>query len=81
MNEELAALHRAIERQRGLCAAQPRKFTKEQSEAGLDDEAKRVCVWQDIWLAREQSYSEYIRIVTNLLALRNETFNAVSRET
>jgi hypothetical protein len=76
VNEELAALHRAIERQRGLCAAQPRKFTKEQSEAGLDDEAKRVCVWQDIWLAREKSYSEYIRIVTNLLALRNETFNA-----
>jgi len=76
LNEELGALHRAIERQRDVCAAQPKKFTKEQSEAGLDDQAKRVCVWQDIWLAREKSYSEYASTVTNLLALRKETFNA-----
>ena len=75
VKEELAALHRAIERQGALCAAQPKKFTKEQSEAGLDDEAKRVCVWEDIWLAREKSYSEYIRIVANLTALRKENFN------
>src|SRR4030095_10509763 len=59
LNEELAALHRAIERQRGLCAAKPKKFTKEQSQAGLDDEAKRVCVWEDIWLGRDRTYSEY----------------------
>ncbi|MGH9875077.1 MAG: alkaline phosphatase family protein, partial [Pyrinomonadaceae bacterium] len=54
LNQELGALHRAMERQRDLCAAQPKKFTKEQSEAGLDDQAKRVCVWEDIWLARER---------------------------
>jgi hypothetical protein len=78
LNEELGALHRAIERQRALCAAQPKKFTKEESEAGLDDAAKRVCVWEDIWLARERSYSEYTRTVTNLLALRKESFNASS---
>jgi hypothetical protein len=76
VNEELAALHRAIERQRGLCAAQPKKFTKEQSAAGLDDEAKRVCVWEDIWLGREKSYSAYTRTVANLLALRRQNFNA-----
>jgi hypothetical protein len=75
VNEELAALHRAIERQRSLCAAQPKKFTKEESSAGLDDEAKRVCVWEDIWLARERSYSEYTRTAVNLLALRRENFN------
>ncbi|HKB64962.1 MAG TPA: alkaline phosphatase family protein [Pyrinomonadaceae bacterium] len=75
VNEELAALHRAIERQRDLCAAQPKKFTKEQSAAGLDDAAKRVCVWEDIWMAREKSYSEYTGIVANLLALRRENFN------
>ena len=75
VNEELAALHRAIERQGALCAAQPKDFTKEQSASGLDDEAKRVCVWEDIWLAREKSYSEYMRIVANLIALRKENFN------
>lgn len=74
VNEELAALHRAIERQEALCAAQPKQFTKEQSASGLDDEAKRVCVWEDIWLAREKSYSEYMRIVANLIALRKENF-------
>ena len=76
VNEELAALHRAIERQQGLCAAQPKKFAKEQSAAGLDDEAKRVCVLEDIWRAREKSYSEYTRTIANLLALRKESFNA-----
>jgi hypothetical protein len=76
VNEELAALHRAIERQRGLCTAQPKKFTKEQSAAGLDDEAKRVCVWEDIWLARQRSYSGYTRTVANLLALRRGNFHA-----
>jgi len=75
VNEELTALHRAIERQQSLCAAQPKKFTKEQTAAGLDDEAKRVCVWEDIWLAREKSYYEYTRTVANLLALPKETFD------
>jgi len=75
VSEELTALHRAIERQRDLCAAQPKKFTREQSAAGLDDAAKRVCVWEDIWLAREKSYSEYTGILANLLALRRENFN------
>ena len=76
IDEELDALRRAIEKQRGLCAAQPKKFTKEDTAAGRDDAAKRVCVWEDIWVGQEKSYSEYARTVVNLLALRRETFNA-----
>jgi hypothetical protein len=76
LNEELGALRRSIERQRGLCAAQPKKFTKEETDAGLDDEAKRVCVWLDIWIGQEQGYAEYSRTLGNLLALRKENFNA-----
>lgn len=76
MNEELGALRRRIERQRGLCAAQPKKFTREETAAGLDDESKRVCVWLDIWLGQEQGYSEYGRTLANLLALRKENFDA-----
>jgi hypothetical protein len=75
ISEELGALRRAIERQRILCEAQPKKFTKEDAAAGRDDAAKRVCVWQDIWIGQDQSYSEYARIVGNLLALRKENFN------
>jgi hypothetical protein len=76
LNEELGALRRRIERQRELCAAQPKKFTKEESNAGLDDQAKRVCAWMDIWMGQDQSYAEYGRTLANLLALRKENFNA-----
>ena len=76
LNEELGALHRATGRQRELCAAQPKKFTKEDANAGLDDEAKRVCAWADIWTEQEQGYAEYGRTLANLLALRKENFNA-----
>jgi hypothetical protein len=76
LNEELGALRRSTERQRVLCAAQPKKFTAEDAAAGLDSQAKRVCAWFDIWLGQEQSYSEYARILGNLLALRKENFDA-----
>ena len=75
LNEELGALRRRIERQRGLCEAQPKKFTKEDGDAGRDEEAKRVCVWLDIWMGQDRAYSEYARTVANLLALRPESFN------
>ena len=76
LNEELTALRRSIERQRGLCAEQPKKFTKEETTAGRDHEAKRVCAWLDIWIGQEQGYGEYGRTLGNLLALRKENFNA-----
>ncbi len=76
LNEELGALRRSIERQRQLCAAQPKKFTQEDSDAGRDDQAKRVCAWADIWMGQEQSYGDYGRTLGNLLALRKENFDA-----
>jgi hypothetical protein len=75
LNEELAALRRKIERQRELCAAQPKKFTKAEDDAGLNDEAKRVCVWLDIWIGQAEGYGEYGRILGNLLALQKGSFN------
>lgn len=75
INEELGALHRSIERQRELCAAQPKKFTQEDSDAGRDDQAKRVCVWADIWTGQEQAYAGYGRTVANLLALRKDNLD------
>ena len=72
IDEELGALRRRIQRQCELCAAQPKKFTKEDSDAGRDDEAKRVCAWADIWIGQEQGYGNYGRILRNLLALRKD---------
>ena len=49
LQNELAALDRAIVEQRKLWEAQPKKFTKEQQDAGLDDAAKRIYVQLDRW--------------------------------
>ena len=76
IKEELVPLRRRIEGQRELCAAQPKKFTKEDSDAGRDDQAKRVCAWADIWQGQEESYGNYVQILSNLLALRQENFDA-----
>ncbi len=75
LHEELRALRRRIEQQRQLCAAQPKKFTKEDADAGRDDEARRVCVWVDIWMGQDQNYTRYGQTVMNLLALRKENFD------
>lgn len=75
LKEELAALHRAIERQRQLCAAQPKKFTRAETEAGRDDEAKRVCVQFERWLVQEQNYGEYARVMSNLLGIGRAGFD------
>ncbi|MFN2499093.1 MAG: alkaline phosphatase family protein [Pyrinomonadaceae bacterium] len=76
LNQELGALHRAIERQRELCAKQPKKFTKEDTEAGRDDEAKRVCAQHGRWLGQERNFGEYARLMTNLLGVKRSGFNA-----
>lgn len=73
-NEELGALRRSIDLQRTLCAAQQKKFTREETAAGLNDNAKRVCAWMDIWLGQDQSYSAYAATLANLLALKKEGF-------
>ncbi|MEP6717854.1 MAG: alkaline phosphatase family protein [bacterium] len=76
LKQELGALRRVIERQRELCAAQPKEFTKQETEAGRDDEAKRVCTQLTRWLGQERNYGEYARIMTNLLGIQRSGFNA-----
>ena len=75
INEELGALRRRIEQQREQCATQPKKFTKQELEEGLDEQATRVCAWLDIWMGQEANYGEYARILTNLLGLRQDAFD------
>jgi hypothetical protein len=74
LNEELAELHRSIERQRELCAQQPKKFSQEDVAAGRDDAARRVCSQHARWLNQERSYGEYARVMANLLAIQRPTF-------
>ena len=74
LTTELSALDRAIEEQRKLWQAQPKKFTKEQQDAGLDDAAKRVWVTLDRWEQQRRGYGEYAATLQNLLALSAEAF-------
>lgn len=72
---ELAALHRAVLAQRKLWEAQPKKFSKEQQDAGLDDAAKRIYVQLDRWQNDQRTYGEYELALQNLLSLRSDGFS------
>src|SRR5690242_15728981 len=74
LKTELSALNVAIEQQRKLWEAQPKKFTKEQVEAGLDDTAKRIWVQLDRWQREQKEYSDYAATLQNLLKLSAEAF-------
>ena len=75
LNKELIALNVAIEQQRKLLQAQPKKFTKEQQDAGLDDAAKRIYVQLDRWQHEQEEYTYYVQTMTNLLSLSTELFS------
>ncbi|HEU4797161.1 MAG TPA: alkaline phosphatase family protein [Pyrinomonadaceae bacterium] len=75
MKTELGALNEAVEEQRKLWESQPKKFTKEQQNAGLDDAAKRVYVQLDRWQQEQKQYGEYITNLENLLRLSAEAFS------
>src|ERR1043166_6004665 len=74
LKTELSALDVTIEQQRKLWEAQPKKFTKEQVEAGVDDTAKRIYVQLDRWQIERKEYGDYIATLQNLLALSAEAF-------
>ena len=75
LQNELGALDRAIVAQRKLWEAQPKKFTKEQQDAGLDDASKRIYVQLDRWQTEQKEYSEYARTLKNLLSISSEAFS------
>jgi type I phosphodiesterase/nucleotide pyrophosphatase len=71
---ELGALDRVILEQRKLWAAQPKKFSKEEQDAGMDDASRRIYVQLDSWLREQKEFSEYARTLKNLLSLSSEAF-------
>jgi hypothetical protein len=74
LKTELKALSQSIEEQRKLWEAQPKKFTKEQQNAGLDDAAKRIFVQLDRSEREQRQYTEYVTTLQNLLGLSAEAF-------
>jgi hypothetical protein len=76
LTEELGALERLIEKQQAICDAQPKKWTKEDADAGRDQDARRLAAQIDSWRGDAREYAEYLRTLSNLLALRRESFDA-----
>ena len=76
LQNELGALDRTIAEQRKLWEAQPKKFTKEQQDAGLDDASKRIYVQLDRWQTERKEYAEYALALRNLLKIPSEAFSA-----
>jgi hypothetical protein len=76
LQEELGALRRLVERERALVAAQPKKWTQADADAGRDQEARRTKARADSWATDERKYAEYAATLSNLLSLRRETFDA-----
>ena len=74
LREELAELRRSMEAQRVKVAAQPKRWTVAQRNAGLDKSARRLAVQLDSWREQERSYSEYTSSLAKLLTLSPSDF-------
>ena len=75
LREELEALRRLVERERALAAAQPKKWTKADADAGRDQAARRTKARADSWATDERKYTEYIQTLSSLLSLKRERFD------
>ncbi|HEX8096938.1 MAG TPA: alkaline phosphatase family protein, partial [Pyrinomonadaceae bacterium] len=75
LKEGLEALRRLIEKQRAEVQAQPKKWGKDDQDNGRDLAARRVSAQLGIAKAEEQEYAAFARALTNLLALKADTFD------
>jgi arylsulfatase A-like enzyme len=76
LKEEIGALRKLIERQYAIVESQPKKWTKEDADAGRDREARRAYARLDSWRGDERDYTAYIQSLANILALDPARFNA-----
>jgi hypothetical protein len=75
LSEELAAVRRAMDQQRARIEAEPKKWTHEQRDAGLDKAARRLSVQLDSWREQERTYSAYAHTLSKLLLLNPTEFD------
>jgi hypothetical protein len=75
LDTELKDLEGRISGQQRLVEAQPKKWTKEQKEAGLDDEAARQFNRLETWKSEAREYSAYTATMRRLLRLDPADFD------
>lgn len=76
LNEELGALQRWVDSQEPVIKAQPKKYTPEQVAKGEDKAGRRLFAQSELAKQDLIKYREYIRALSNLLALKKESFDA-----
>jgi hypothetical protein len=75
LQEDLRSLLQRIEAQAELVSAEPKKWTKEQRELGLDKEARRALDRLDRWKSEARADTEYLAARRRLLALAPADFD------
>ncbi|MEJ7615676.1 MAG: hypothetical protein WKF30_01575 [Pyrinomonadaceae bacterium] len=58
-------------------SAQPKKWTKQDADTGRDQEAIRLTARLLTWKNEQRDYSQYARVLKNLLALKPQGFDPV----
>jgi hypothetical protein len=74
LNEELQALHVLIEKQQSVVTALPKKWSKEDLDAGRDQDAHRASARLSLCMEIEKEYRKYLPTLTSLLSLRKDDF-------
>ncbi len=75
LTEELETVNRWIKIQEKIIEGQPREFSPEQISKGERQEARRIAVQSELARKDEAEYRQYLKTLSNLLALEIETFN------
>jgi hypothetical protein len=75
LREELAALGRAMEKDRARIETQPKKWAQTERDAGLDKTARRLVVQMESLREQQRSYTEYSDALAKLLALTPADFD------
>jgi len=75
LSAELAALRRAMDPLRAQIQSQPKKWTRQQRDDGLDKAARRLSVQLDAWRDQDREYSAYLRALSTLLDLEPADFD------
>jgi arylsulfatase A-like enzyme len=77
LKAELIALRKSIEEQRQLWESQPKKFSKEEMQAGKDESSRRIFVQLDRSVREEKDYTRYASLLQNLLSLSPASFDPI----
>ena len=76
LGEEMDALHRRIESQQKIIAAQPKQYSPEEYAGGLNRQDRRVVAQTDIAIREERDYREYLQSFVKFIVAHKRKFQS-----